>query len=662
MEENYFLRIERHPFIHAMPPKIKKHFYTLGTLKVFSSGENIVQEGEIIEEIYFIVSGTAEVRKQNDLLAVLHQGESIGLKETGFFSSSGERTATVSALSPLEVFAVGLAQLKKFFNLYPFLNQKMAQQNILYLKLNFIKKVLPFITLKNETLQKLLPKIEEITVSAGSVIFQQGQKGEVCYLIFSGEVNILLPHPDKSPETLAVLRRPQIFGEAALLLNTPRNATAMAATETTLWVIHQSVLNEVMAKSPEAVKRILLVHQKRCRPRKKEDIQMFHHQTMDKENITTLKHTEKIAYFQLTSYGMYLWALMDGKHSLKDIEKSFYKKFHFLDIRMILDFILDLKEAGFIYLDMKMPEKKAPPLLKFLIKLRKMMEFNFSFKNVDGWLTQSYKNFFWIFYTKPAHIIISAIAITGAVSFILHASAMLSILNIPGNIHIVFASFYANLILLILHELAHAYTTKAYGHQVHAFGIGWFWLSPIFFCDTSDMWLCPDKYSRMAVDAAGIYLNIILGSVAAVILLFLKLSPVSLFLWLFCLFNYLTAFSNLNPSLEFDGYYLLMDAMNKPNLRESAILMLVEKSPDQTILSKIKKYSKEIIYLTCCFLYLAAAAVMPYLLVNYVFTGMFGRYTHQIGILGSILAIIFSSLGIWAEYYAKRQSRFQQNF
>jgi putative peptide zinc metalloprotease protein len=64
--------------------------------------------------------------------------------------------------------------------------------------------------------------------------------------------------------------------------------------------------------------------------------------------------------------------------------------------------------------------------------------------------------------------------------------------------------------------LAHALTTKAYGFQVHRFGVGWFWLGPMAFTDTTHMWLT-SRGPRTAVNMAGIWINIVASGLLAII-------------------------------------------------------------------------------------------------------------------------------------------------
>jgi len=77
--------------------------------KRFSAGDTIVTEGDPVDSVYFIVSGTADVRHvtikdnqpQVESVAKLSEEDAIGLNETGFYSLSGRRTATVVAATDM---------------------------------------------------------------------------------------------------------------------------------------------------------------------------------------------------------------------------------------------------------------------------------------------------------------------------------------------------------------------------------------------------------------------------------------------------------------------------------------------------------------------------------------------------------------------------------
>lgn len=105
--------------------------------KLFEAGATIVTEGDIVDSVYLIIQGTAEVRHvtiQNceakiEVVAKLGPEAAIGLNEHGFYSISGVRTATVVALSKMVTLRLNTAAFHGFALAYPHVNEVMRQNS-----------------------------------------------------------------------------------------------------------------------------------------------------------------------------------------------------------------------------------------------------------------------------------------------------------------------------------------------------------------------------------------------------------------------------------------------------------------------------------------------------------------------------------------------------
>jgi len=213
-----------------------------------------------------------------------------------------------------------------------------------------------------------------------------------------------------------------------------------------------------------------------------------------------------------------------------------------------------------------------------------------------------------------------------------------------------------------LHEIAHAFATKYYGRKVQCFGIGWLWFGPFAFCDTSDMWLSPKKH-RVMVDLAGIYLNALLAGIAGLCAIFTGADypTVTILLELFALSSYMIVIGNLDTSFEFDGYYALMDALDQPNLRLSAIKWGVqlfssetltnnEKSRVKLVWESIRDNYKEAIYWLSMLVNLVVIHILvPYVVLTYLLVGLFGVTNPVLAILFIVLAVSLSSFGMYKD-------------
>ncbi len=118
-----------------------------------------------------------------------------------------------------------------------------------------------------------------------------------------------------------------------------------------------------------------------------------------------------------------------------------------------------------------------------------------------------------------------------------------------------------------LHELGHAYTAKMAGGEVHEIGIMFLVFMPVPYVDVSSIWGFRDKSRRMLVGAAGIAVEVFLGSLALFTWLTVEPGMVHALAYNVMLISGVsTLLFNGNPLLRFDGYYVLADGLEIPNL------------------------------------------------------------------------------------------------
>lgn len=118
-----------------------------------------------------------------------------------------------------------------------------------------------------------------------------------------------------------------------------------------------------------------------------------------------------------------------------------------------------------------------------------------------------------------------------------------------------------------LHELGHAYMTKMHGGEVHEIGIMFLVLMPVPYVDVSSAWGFRDKRKRMAVGAAGIAIELFLGALALFVWLSVEVGVVHAIAYNVMLISGVsTLLFNGNPLLRFDGYFVLADTIEIPNL------------------------------------------------------------------------------------------------
>jgi putative peptide zinc metalloprotease protein len=123
----------------------------------------------------------------------------------------------------------------------------------------------------------------------------------------------------------------------------------------------------------------------------------------------------------------------------------------------------------------------------------------------------------------------------------------------------------------IIHEFGHGLSCKMFGSECHEMGVMLLVGSPCLYCDVSDSWMLKNKWPRILIGAAGMIIEVVLSAIA-------------IFLWWMTdagLFHYLclnlffvttvtTVIFNANPLMRLDGYYMLSDFLEIPNLRQKA--------------------------------------------------------------------------------------------
>ena len=127
----------------------------------------------------------------------------------------------------------------------------------------------------------------------------------------------------------------------------------------------------------------------------------------------------------------------------------------------------------------------------------------------------------------------------------------------------------------VLHEFGHGLSCKHYGGECHEMGAMLLVFTPCLYCNVSDSWMLPNKYHRAFIGAAGIYVEIIIASFATYIWWFSQpglINQLALSIMFICSVS--TILFNGNPLLRFDGYYILMDLTEIPNLRQKATEVL----------------------------------------------------------------------------------------
>lgn len=294
-----------------------------------------------------------------------------------------------------------------------------------------------------------------------------------------------------------------------------------------------------------------------------------------------IKNPRAGTYLQLSQADWALWRLMDGRHNVRDLVIAHFTRYGQFAHTRVISLVNALHEQHFLTEEpVHLYDRVAAELARrepgFWGRrlLGAFLQSEFYINGLDAYFERLGRALGWIFWT-PVQILFLMLAVAGLVAYAYLYLNGASIVNLGGSYALgLFVLFCANFAVLVVHEHAHALTTKHYGREVRRGGFMLYYGFPAFFVDTMDIWLEP-KRARLAVTAAGPYSSMLVGAACSLAALAVP-GLAGQILHKVATAAYLGAFVNLNPLLELDGYFLLIDWLEIPMLRRRSFDYLRE--------------------------------------------------------------------------------------
>ena len=127
------------------------------------------------------------------------------------------------------------------------------------------------------------------------------------------------------------------------------------------------------------------------------------------------------------------------------------------------------------------------------------------------------------------------------------------------------------LVTKFLHEMGHAFACRRFGGECHEVGIMFLVLMPCPYVDASTAWGFNSKWKRILVGAGGMIAELFIASIAAIVWVATldnggTVNQVAYYTVLIASVS--TVLFNANPLLRYDGYYILSDWLEIPNLQQ----------------------------------------------------------------------------------------------
>lgn len=293
-----------------------------------------------------------------------------------------------------------------------------------------------------------------------------------------------------------------------------------------------------------------------------------------------MKDPVSLRYYRIKEYERFLLTLFDGRHTLEDAQKAYEREYRpdrlrledleaFAQQLLVAGLVLNESPRAGTQLFERRKKRKRSELMQ---KLTNILYVKVPIFDPDRILTALLHYTRWIFtrWFFALSILLMLSAVTLVATNFQHFLSKLPDYHEFFNIKTLVYLWAALAVVKVIHEFGHGLSCKAFGGEVHEMGLLFLCLSPAMYCNVSDSWKMPNKWHRIIISFAGIYVELVIASIATWVWWHNPSSPfinhMALSVMVVCSVS--TFVFNANPLMRFDGYYVLADWIEIPNLRE----------------------------------------------------------------------------------------------
>ena len=333
------------------------------------------------------------------------------------------------------------------------------------------------------------------------------------------------------------------------------------------------------SRSPDAARRNVV---QTSIPARRHDL-VIQEQQHEGQTRYFVKDPLSLKYFRFAPAEFLVFQLLDGKRTLQEVRHEFARQFTLQDItdREILALVQRwqqanlLQESGDMASTRVLAAQQRARASRWFGWMSNILYMKIRAFDPDPLLNRIYPWVRWLF--QPIGIclalgtMISAALLVTARFEEFTSQPELRDFNAFFNLQNIFWLWLAVGIVKVLHEFGHGLTCKHFGGECHAMGLLFMCFTPCMYCDVSDSWMLPNKWHRIAIAAAGIYVELLIAALATFVWWTTAPGVLHSVAFSAMVFGSIqTILINANPLMRFDGYYVMSDYLEVPNLRQKS--------------------------------------------------------------------------------------------
>jgi ATP-binding cassette subfamily B protein len=240
------------PFLKFVPEDQRAKLCGLFRKERFEFGDLIVREGDEADAFYFLTSGRARVVKTTGkgeelVLASLRPGSEFG---DAALLDGGVRTASVRCSTSVEVLRLGRDDFLEMLGQHPDLRKHLEMTARFRALHGFLYEFSNFGRLTAPALRELIENLTPVSFKKGQNILREGEPAGPMYIVKAGRVRIFASREGRV-RNLAFCREGDFFGELSLITQSPRAASAEAASDTELFALSPESVHDLRRRFPD---------------------------------------------------------------------------------------------------------------------------------------------------------------------------------------------------------------------------------------------------------------------------------------------------------------------------------------------------------------------------------------------------------------------------
>lgn len=320
------------------------------------------------------------------------------------------------------------------------------------------------------------------------------------------------------------------------------------------------------------------------RPKLAPDIEISHHTTRWGGGYAVVRNPRGPVYLRLAAEDGRLMERFDGERTVRELVVEELQETASLDVSAATELVAELESSGFLeepWIETYelVASRIAPPRERAFVAVRRFAKSQTVYfpkaREMTEWGYRLGGRFLFRWYGQ---VVLTALLVAGLVA--LWANVESERFRIVGDsLAVGFGLLFVfDLLATMIHEAGHALAIRHANRSVITAGFQLYLGHPAFFIDSADILMSPTR-DRIRNAWYGPYLSLVVAGTASIVAFLMPATGFGTTMFRLSILTYLTALLNLIPFLELDGYWIMVDALETPDLRPRSLSFLRHELP-----------------------------------------------------------------------------------